>query len=180
MLGCAYYQHVYFATFIKAEVNCLGYVISDSQNRISKIVKGSILGHSYQDYLTLEWLFIIKPEKSSVSHRYTVTNLVFNVVKELCEPEVKKKLTEFNDRKTGGPYGINSCFLKNFAFSLSRHLSKSNVKSLEKALLPKIWKKAYVSPLHKSGPKIFGKNYRAISITCITCKILEQLSKRSF
>ena len=73
MLDCAYFQHVDFATFIKAnqvETNCLDYVISDSQNRISNIVKGPILGQSDQGHLTLEWHFIIKPEKSTVSHRY--------------------------------------------------------------------------------------------------------------
>ena len=37
LLDCAFFQHVDFATFIKAnqiETNCLDYVISESQNRI--------------------------------------------------------------------------------------------------------------------------------------------------
>ena len=82
----------------------------------------------------------------------------FSVAKELGESQVKKRLQELNDRKTGGPDGINSFFLKNCAGSLSYPLSKVFGKSLESGVLPKIWKKANVSPFHKSGPKLFKTN----------------------
>ena len=101
----------------------------------------------------------------------------FSVAKELGESQVKKRLQELNDRKTGGPDGINSFFLLNCAGSFSYPLSKVFGKSLESGVLPKIWKKANVSPLHKSGPKLFRTNYRAISITCIPCKVLERIIK---
>ena len=39
--------------------------------------------------------------------------------------------------------------------------------------LPRDWKLANVSPIYKKGPKNRAENYRPISLTSITCKLLE-------
>ena len=41
--------------------------------------------------------------------------------------------------------------------------------------LPNIWKDANVSPVFKKGDKSEPSNYRPISLTCVLCKILENI-----
>ena len=41
--------------------------------------------------------------------------------------------------------------------------------------MPKIWKTANVTALHKKGSKTDRSNYRPISLTCILCKVYEKL-----
>ena len=48
-------------------------------------------------------------------------------------------------------------------------------KSLSEGSLPDIFKKANVTPIHKSGDKSLPKNYRPISVTPILCRLLETI-----
>ena len=49
--------------------------------------------------------------------------------------------------------------------------------SLCNSMLPKIWKDANITPIHKKGPKSKAENYQPISLTSIPCKLLEELIK---
>ena len=42
-------------------------------------------------------------------------------------------------------------------------------------ILPEEWKKALVSPVFKKDDKSLPNNYRLISLTCISCKIMEHV-----
>lgn len=42
-------------------------------------------------------------------------------------------------------------------------------------ILPREWKKAIVSPVYKKDDKSSPKNYRPISLTCTSCKIMEHV-----
>ena len=48
-------------------------------------------------------------------------------------------------------------------------------KSLETRTLPKDWKRARVSAIHKKGKKSYPGNYRPVSLTSIVCKIMESI-----
>jgi len=41
--------------------------------------------------------------------------------------------------------------------------------------LPDIWKSATVTPLFKKGSKLDPGNYRPVSLTCISCEIMESI-----
>ena len=41
--------------------------------------------------------------------------------------------------------------------------------------LPDIWKHANVNPIYKKGDKTNPSNYRPVSLTCISCKLLEHI-----
>jgi uncharacterized protein YfaA (DUF2138 family) len=41
--------------------------------------------------------------------------------------------------------------------------------------VPNIWKTAFVCPFFKKGKKFDAINYRPVSLTCIACKITEQI-----
>ena len=50
-------------------------------------------------------------------------------------------------------------------------------KSLRLSIVPDDWKKANVTPVHKSGSFKSVSNYRPISLTSIVCKVLEKIVK---
>ena len=52
------------------------------------------------------------------------------------------------------------------------------VKCFETGCIPLQWKTANVVALHKKGSKSFASNYRPISLTCIMCKLYEQLIRQ--
>jgi len=48
-------------------------------------------------------------------------------------------------------------------------------KSLQSGIVPDSWKTGHVVPIHKSGSQHNVSNYRPVSLTSITCKVLESL-----
>lgn len=74
-----------------------------------------------------------------------------------------------------GVDNINSKFLKNTKTYSSIILTKIFQQSLECGILPRDWKIGKVIPVHKSGCKQHINNFRPISLTCISCKILEHI-----
>ena len=47
--------------------------------------------------------------------------------------------------------------------------------SLNKGIVPKDWKRASVCSLYKKGEKLSAANYRPVSLTCVTSKIMEHI-----
>ena len=47
--------------------------------------------------------------------------------------------------------------------------------SLNQGMVPQEWKKALVTPIHKKGNKKLASNYRPVSLTSITCKLMEKI-----
>ena len=47
--------------------------------------------------------------------------------------------------------------------------------SLETGTLPSAWKTAFVSPIFKKGATCQAENYRPVSLTCVTCEMLEHI-----
>jgi hypothetical protein len=48
-------------------------------------------------------------------------------------------------------------------------------KAFQEGEVPKDWRQANAIPVFKKGEKYLASNYRPVSLTCICCKILEQL-----
>ena len=44
------------------------------------------------------------------------------------------------------------------------------------AFVPEIWKKAFITPIHKKGPSDLVANYKPVSITSVPCKLLERIA----
>ena len=47
--------------------------------------------------------------------------------------------------------------------------------SIDDETVPTDWKTATVTPIFKKGTRTEPGNYRPVSLTCVTCKILESL-----
>lgn len=94
---------------------------------------------------------------------------------EICEKEVLKLLANVDLNKSAGPDSIPPLFIKKCATSLTVPLTILFTRSFIDGLMPNIWKRAYITPIHKKGPKDRVENYRPISKLCVFAKILEKI-----
>lgn len=78
-------------------------------------------------------------------------------------------------KKSSGPDNVPNEFLKRYAEWCSRYLGIIYRFSLSTARVPNDWRKAKVIPIHKSGDINSPSNYRPISLTSTSCKILEHI-----
>ena len=91
--------------------------------------------------------------------------------------DVKNVLGNLNTRKSMGPDSIHPKLLKflsndsNFVTAVTDLFRKC----YDTGKLPRIWKSALVTALHKKNEKSEAENYRPISLTCVLSKIFEQL-----
>ena len=91
--------------------------------------------------------------------------------------EVMNYLSHLNIYKSGGPDQIHPKLLKTLSKNSDFVLAVTNLfnKCVASGSIPKVWKTAQVTALHKKGPKWEACNYRPISLTCILCKVFEKV-----
>ena len=88
---------------------------------------------------------------------------------------VMKQLKSLNPYKSCGPDNLSPMILKELADILAGPLTTLFQTSLNSARVPDDWKQAVVCPLFKKGEKYEPANYRPISLTCVTCKVMEHI-----
>lgn len=84
-------------------------------------------------------------------------------------------LTKVDTKKSAGPDMIPNTFLKRYAEWVSKYLVIMFRASIEHAALPSDWKTAKVIPVHKGGDSNLASNFRPISLTSTTCKLMEHI-----
>ena len=84
-------------------------------------------------------------------------------------------LENLDEGKSGGPDYLSCKILKLFAPIIASCLTEIFQYSLESRTIPSIWKVARVIPIYKKGSKEMPTNYRPVSLTCVTCKLLEHI-----
>jgi len=91
------------------------------------------------------------------------------------EPSMVVSLLEGLDtRKSTGPDGLSTLFLKQVAVEIAEPLACIYNKSLSTGSVPADWKKSNVTPVHKSGNTDDPGNYHPISVVPIVAKVLEK------
>ncbi|XP_072021366.1 uncharacterized protein [Amphiura filiformis] len=93
----------------------------------------------------------------------------------ITTPGVEKLLKEIKPNKAAGPDEIPGRVLRECASSVAPVLSKIFNKSLSSGELPRDWLNANVVPLFKKGDRSDPANYRPVSLTSISCKLLEHI-----
>ena len=88
---------------------------------------------------------------------------------------VQKLLSNINPSKASGPDEIAGRLLKELASELSPFLTHLFNKSLSSGEVPSVWRGQWVNPIFKKGSKCDAGNYRPVSLTCITSKIMEHI-----
>jgi hypothetical protein len=100
-----------------------------------------------------------------------ISDIVFSM------DEVMNYLSHLNIYKSGGPDQIHPKMLKTLSKNSDFILAITNLfnECVASGSIPKVWKTAQVTALHKKGPKWEACNYRPISLTCILCKVFEKV-----
>ena len=88
---------------------------------------------------------------------------------------VTKLLQELSPSKASGPDNIPNRILKETATQISPFITKLFNQSLQIGKLPKDWNKANVTPIYKKGNRQDPANYRPVSLTCVSCKLMEHI-----
>ena len=88
---------------------------------------------------------------------------------------VHKLLSNLKVNKATGPDGIPGNILKMCANELAEVLRILFQCSLNTGIVPEDWRLANIVPLYKKGKKTQAENYRPVSLTSITCKLLEHI-----
>ena len=87
---------------------------------------------------------------------------------------VEKLLKNIVTFKACGPDNIPSIIVKNCAVQLS--IRTKFQLSVDSGTLPKDWLNANVSPVFKKGDVRMAENYRPVSLTSVSCKLLEHIT----
>ena len=91
---------------------------------------------------------------------------------------VAKLFENLNHRKGPGPDLLRPSLLKFLSPLIAETFASFYNYSLQTPSVPRDWKTAHVVPVYKKGSREDALNYRPISLTCISCKIMEHIIAR--
>ena len=128
--------------------------------------KANVLNDFFSSVFTEEDLSDI-PIVNNLSNDMFLSDLI------VTEEAVKQKLNKLNTAKAMGPDGIPGIILKELKCEISLPLSTIFNKSIEEGTTPLDWKIAEVSAIFKKGSTTEPGNYRPVSLTSISCKLME-------
>ena len=135
---------------------------------ISDQGKAEILNRFYGSVFTLD-----NGELPPFERRVPPQTFVDSV--DLSSLEVLKFAKKLKPKLSKSPDGIPAVVLKRCSLTLAAPLSIIFEKSLETGTLPDAWKKANICPIFKKGKRASPSNYRPVSLTSPTCKLMERI-----
>ena len=92
------------------------------------------------------------------------------------EPEtVLRYLLRLPGKKSMTPEGVPAIFFKRAAPGLAKPLSLIYKRSLAEGVIPEGYRTAIIAPVHKSGDKTDPANKRPVSLTAVSCKVIERI-----
>ena len=94
---------------------------------------------------------------------------------KLTKSKIIEVLKTLKPDRAHGPDNLSSRVLIELGETIVDPLYFLFKQSLENGELPRDWCDAIVIPIFKKGAKNEPANYRPVSLTCITCKLMEQI-----
>ena len=93
-----------------------------------------------------------------------------------AETGVMKLTNKLDDAsKARRPDNIPTLLLKETAEVVAPVLTEIFQKSYDTAIVPEDWKKASINAIYKKGDKTSPANYRPVSLTSVSCKMMEHI-----
>ena len=77
--------------------------------------------------------------------------------------------------KASGPDQIPCRLLKELSKEIAPVFTCFFRQSVSTGTLPQIWKAAWITPVFKKGSRNLPENYKPVSLTCVSCKLLEHI-----
>lgn len=103
------------------------------------------------------------------------------IIDEVFDASVDRTLELLKDidpTKSPGPDEISPRLLHEARDELAPALSALFNRSIATGRIPREWKWANITPIYKKGDKRVALNYRPVSLTSVTCKLLEKVIRR--
>ena len=94
---------------------------------------------------------------------------------QVTKKKVSDKIRKLRRGAAAGPDMIGATVLQELIEVVSSPLASIMRKTLDKGMVPNDWKSANVTPIFKKGSKYSPGNYRPVSLTSVSCKILESI-----
>ena len=88
---------------------------------------------------------------------------------------VIKLLQKLKPNKAAGPDKMKPLVMRETAENIAPGLAAIFRKSLETGIVPEDWRTAHVTPIYKKGQRYIPANYRPVSLTCISSKLMEHI-----
>jgi hypothetical protein len=95
----------------------------------------------------------------------------------ITERDVKAKIRKLRADGAAGPDGLGPLVLKKLADELAAPLAIVMRASLQEGSVPTRGLAHSVMPIYKKGPKSEPGNYRPVSLTSVTCRLMEGILK---
>lgn len=93
----------------------------------------------------------------------------------ISEQGIVSLLLSLNVKKSTGPDGLPNMFLRRYAEWVAKYFTCIFSRSFRESVIPDDWLIARVVPVKKDGKRDSIENYRPISLTCTSCKLLEHI-----
>ena len=97
------------------------------------------------------------------------------VTAEMVDAEIKA----MNVNKACGPDNIHPRVMKELVSFISLPIAILLNRTMQEGVIPRDWKRAFVSAIFKKGSKSIAENYRPISLTSLVCKLMETFIKNA-
>ena len=92
---------------------------------------------------------------------------------QVTPDQVRAKLRDLRPAASPGPDTIHPKVLRELAAPLCRPLADLFHHSLAEGRVPEEWQLGQIVPIYKKGPRSDPSNYRPVSLTSVTAKVLE-------
>jgi Reverse transcriptase (RNA-dependent DNA polymerase) len=111
------------------------------------------------------------PEPDATGCRETISD------EKITAKEVKAKIKKLRADGAAGPDGMGPLLLKELVEEISWPLAKIMRASLREGDVPEDWRTANVTPIYKKGARADPGNYRPVSLTSVSCRVMESVIK---
>ncbi|XP_032223431.2 uncharacterized protein LOC116604739 [Nematostella vectensis] len=150
----------------RSEVSDIPSLRSNDGVSISPRDKAQVLNKQFQSVFTVDDGVLPGLGPSPFPH---ISDIIFTPT------GIKKQLDNMQTCKASGPDELPARILHDLSNYLANMLCIIFQQSYDKGTLPLDWSTAKVVPVHKKDNRDNPGNYRPISLTCLSCKVMEHI-----